>query len=352
MIYLVSFNLSIFLNWLQNIFKSNFSKKALKIISASILISLLGLRYYVGTDYRNYIYIYNSISHLKFSDLFSYTETELAHTLICKITYILGFDYRIVFLIYSLLIVFFLYKIMDTLKVNKTFFMMTYLFMIFPYSFNIMRQSLSMIIIVYSFTLLFENKKIKSYIYLFLASIFHKTSLIVLPIYLCHLFIKNKKLRNLILILFYLIVVYLLLNNYFTLLDIDSMSRYSNYAISNTIDYRIIISGIIKRLPIIFLFFAYMNDFKEKNINNYTYIALFIISMIFSFLGAVNPTLNRLSLYFSIFDAVIIGKITLRKNIPVVKLLLYMYFILYFYYQFYYSKVGEIFPYKTWVGVV
>ena len=130
------------------------------------------------------------------------------------------------------------------------------------------------------------------------------------------------------------------------------MSRYSNYAISNTIDYRIIISGIIKRLPIIFLFFAYMNDFKEKNINNYTYIALLIISMIFSFLGAVNPTLNRLSLYFSIFDAVIIGKITLRKNIPVVKLLLYIYFILYFYYQFYYSKVGEIFPYKTWVGVV
>ena len=352
MIYFLSFNLSIFLTWFQRLFDSNFIKKILKLLSASILIAILGLRHYVGTDYTSYVYIFDSISGLDFSSLISYTETEIAHTFLCKIIYVLGFDYRMMFLIYSVLIVFFLYKIMDTIKINKTFFLMTYLFMIFSYSFNIMRQSLSMIIIVYSFILLFENEKTKSYIYLFLAALFHKPALIVLPIYICYLFIKNRKLSNFILILFYTIVVYLLFNNYFTLIDMDAMSRYSNYAISNTIDYGIIISGIIKRLPIIFLFFVYINDFKEKNINNYTYIALFVISMIFSILGAVNPTLNRLSLYFNIFDAIIIGKITFRKNIPIVKILLYMYFIIYFYYQFYYSRVCEIFPYRSWVGEI
>src|SRR5574344_647169 len=349
MIYLVVFIISTLLIWIRDHIKFKFIKPILTIISAVLLILLLGLRYYVGTDYGSYVYIFNEISALGYNELFSFTDTEIGHTIICKLVYSLGLNYQAVFMIYAILTIYFLYRTMDRLKINKSLFLLTYLLMVFPYSFNIMRQSLAMVIILYSLTYLFDNNRFKSLFLLLVACLFHKPALIVLPIYLCHLFIKKRKYRNFILIITYSIIVGLFLTNALTIIDVDTLSRYSNYIISNN-EYIMVFTNIVKISPIIIMFLLFYDDFKVNNINNYIYIDIFIISIIFTFLGALNGTLNRLSLYFSVFDSVLIGTFTNRKKILFIKLCLILYLVIYFLYQFYYSGIGEIFPYRGWIS--
>lgn len=350
MIYLLTFNLSTFLVALQNVFKSKLMKKLLSIVSAIILIIVLGFRYYVGTDYGSYVLIFNNISVLNFQELLAYQDTEIGHNIVCKIVSDLGFDYKILFLVYAILTVYFLYRIMSKMKLNKFIFISTFIFMILPYSFNIMRQVLAIVLVMYSFIHLFENKNIKSLLLLVLAIMFHKPAIILIPIYLCHLFIKNKKMRNVLMIIIYSLVVLLFLSNVLNLVNIDALSRYTSYLDMEEFDYKLIFTTIIKQIPIILIFYLFRQEFKEDNKDNYTYIAIFIIGFIFLVLGAVNPTLNRLSLYFTAFNSIIIGKALNRKNITIVKLLFYIYLVIYFLYQFYYSGICEIFPYRTWIG--
>lgn len=349
MIYLLAFNFSSIILWFSNLFKSKLFRKVLVAVSAIILIILVGTRYNVGTDYISYKYIYQTISALKWDELMSFTETEIGHTLLCKILSYLGYGYKSMFLIYGFLTTFFLYKSMKKLNVNKYFFILAYVCLIFPYSFNIMRQVLSMAIVLYSMTFLFNNEKMKSFIYLFIAFLFHKPAIIVLPIYLCHLFIDSKKTRNFLLVSTYLFIIALFMSNTLTLNNIDALTRYTNYIQSDGIDYTIMITNIIKKLPIILLMFVFRNDFKDENHNNYTYISLFIIGLILSFLGGISSTLSRLSLYFTIFDIVLIGKFMNRRNIPTIKIMIYIYLFAYFIYQFYYSGIGELFPYNSWL---
>lgn len=350
MIYLLTFNLSTFLVALQKIFKSKLMKRLLSLISAMILIIVLGFRYYVGTDYGSYVLIFNNISVLNFQELLAYHDTEIGHNILCKIICDLGFDYKVLFLVYAVLTVYFLYRIMNKMKLNKFIFISTFIFMIFPYSFNIMRQVLAIVLVMYSFMHLFENKNIRSLLFLILAIMFHKPAIVLIPIYLCHLFVKNKKMRNALMIVIYSLIVALFLSNILNLVNIDALSRYTSYLDMSEFDYRLIFTTIIKQIPIILILYLFRREFKEDNKDNYTYIAIFIIGFIFLVLGAVNPTLNRLSLYFTAFNAIIMGKALNRNGITIVKILFYIYLVIYFLYQFYYSGICEIFPYDTWIG--
>lgn len=135
LIYICGFTISIYLIYIaEKIEKTKdktTSKKILIIISLLIPITIAGLRYNVGTDYKNYIALYNKYASIGIRDIFKVSEVEPFFIIICKIAYMMN-DVNIIFFAYSALTVGFTFAAIwnnrDKTSVSLTFLLYLYLY--------------------------------------------------------------------------------------------------------------------------------------------------------------------------------------------------------------------------------
>lgn len=159
--------------------------------TAILLISLIvGFRYEVGIDWEGYKYLFEEIkknSHLSYNDQY----LEFGYFWINKIMANIGLGFGWLLFSMALLSWYFLFRSVPNLLLP---FVLYFLFVdeFFFSSMNLVRQFTAMCIWLFSIPYLM-NRDLKKYLLLlFLASLFHKSSLILIPLY----FIPFHRLYN------------------------------------------------------------------------------------------------------------------------------------------------------------
>lgn len=211
------------------------------IIFPVIIISLLaGFRYKVGTDWENYYEYYQRILNYGMSmDAIKDSTIEPLYLILNCIIAFFKFPYQLFFGVVMFIHLFFLYKSFKDYTWLLPLGLFFYFSSIFTTSLNIQRQTLAFCIFLYA-TIFYRNGDgLKYLLTVILASCFHYSSLILLPIYFlrfkCFSFLENRWLGlflyifSFFLFSYVLEFIYILLTNFVTNVKyLNNMSALGN----------------------------------------------------------------------------------------------------------------------------
>lgn len=287
----------------------NKKNKKLFIMYLIFFIFYEGLRWKTGTDWNSYYNYFKNVT----VDL-NPLNMEIGYQYLNLIIKKIYNNYSFFLIIYTLILYsLYLYGIY---KMSKNFCLSVFIF----YSnylvyLGMNRQHLAMAICFVSIYFLNNNKKKFFFLLIGTAILLHKTSVIFLITY----FILNKKLNiKAYSFLFTLTIVlqkyiYDIINFFFLLLkNIDLVIFYKiNYYMNNLKIIEIsefhFFLGLIKRI-LVFLIFYYFIVIKNKKIS--IFLNLYFISIIIYIITFKNFIfLSRISIYFSIFEIILIPEI-------------------------------------------
>ncbi|MBQ4104915.1 MAG: EpsG family protein [Clostridia bacterium] len=312
-------------------------------ICTAILACVAGLRYYVGTDYGSYYRGYANTA-AEFTELIK-TWDEPGLSVIAKFLMFFSED-GAVFVFALAAITVFLFVFMLAKHTDDFFFVvMLYIFTsCWSGCFNGARQYLAAAILFAGHRYIFERKFIHYCIVVFLASSFHITALIMLPMY----FIITKRL-SLQKIVFILVSGIALVYSYDFLFglvgilkDSETGGADTTYAQNDIHPLRIAIAFA----PIVlYLFFALQKKTFSEEENFYMGFIFVRAAIIF---GTANSAyLNRVGIYFAPFIPlaleVLINKFD-KKQQPLIKaIILILYAILWIYIDASQTEWGWVF---------
>lgn len=182
----------LFIGLVSDIFKCRYSSLFFY-INIVFLFFISTLRYGVGADYFQYVDYFNeAVSLLNVDiDYFVSNEHDIEYGYLFLESFIKLFtDNYIVFLcFYNLIIFSFLVKGIKNFKnVNVQLFLF-FCFIFLHYSMNAYRQAIAMVIFYYSIKFILERNFYRYLLCILLACMFHKVSILLIPIY----FIVNIK---------------------------------------------------------------------------------------------------------------------------------------------------------------
>jgi hypothetical protein len=201
--------------------------KLFRIASRLIVFIILwipaSLRYATGTDYFNYVNVFNSNYPMQL--------VEGGYLYINNMVHILGLSVQWVFVFSSFLTYF---PICLILKRKYYFFnILFYIVLLFYFrSYSLVRQAIAVSFCTCAVVYLEEKKYLKFIIWLFLASLFHSSALIILPL-LPLWFVKYKKrFLPVFITLFGMVILYNInvLSLLFSILQVLNL-KYARYAI-------------------------------------------------------------------------------------------------------------------------
>lgn len=292
-------------------------RKKIRLLSwLGLLIPILisGFRYGVGTDYFNYVNIFNG--HIEM-DLKTYTDingvAETGYFILEKVSYSLMGDARLVFLSTAFLTIAFFYLGMKRYQLRYpglVFFL--YLLTIFPATMNAVRQGVAMSIMFYAFTFVLDKKPLKYTLLTLTAGLFHISALLLLPFYFIgRLFDVQKrslykvrfvaKSRYFIRVGIVLILLTLVMANVFTLVlsmpGFEKYEVYLNFAEegSNYIFYVRLL--LLIALALLAKYVIFKGDYRQ----NAFIFAGAMVEVVILILGFTSPFIKREALYFSPF---------------------------------------------------
>lgn len=162
-----------------------FLNKVTSVLIPIIVIStLIGFRYNVGVDYPVYKEIYEDLIT---DDLFyslNSSGVESIYTTICVLLHKLNIPYYGMFWVMTMIPLFFYYasfKRMNFIFIPATFFL--YAYGTFFWYMNIMRQGISFFILLFAVQFIIQRSLLKYIFWVIIASGFHITALLFLPMY-------------------------------------------------------------------------------------------------------------------------------------------------------------------------
>lgn len=344
----------IFLHYFSNAKTQNRFVIFLGVLITALPLSLIaGLRDpSVGTDTSDYMVIFNSIYKSSLVECFSEIEIEKGFVLLVKIlSILLGEDNSIIFFaleyVSLIVLIYALLNIKDKLNPCLVFFL--YFLVFYHCSLNIVRQGLSMSLIILMIVKLVDKKYIQSILVLLISSCIHISSVIVILFIFAAVWLKNY--RNLPSKRFFYVLslVTLMIFFYFCWEDIVTLPIFSSYDKYLKDDYSlglgIFITGSI-------YFIIPLTLFKSEIFSEYDTEVLFNIAAMYipiASLGYFARYASRLNLYPKIaivlFASHLIHKV---KNPSERKFLLCSYLFLFIWeYVRYYMILNqtEAYPY-------
>jgi len=151
------------------------------IITALIIYSVIfGMRYNVGVDHLMYLKDYEELKLYKISD----QRYELGYAFIASLFASLKLHYSILFTFLAFIQMYFLFltfkNYRDVLPWVVVTFMLGCVFLTFM---NTMRQQIAFCIFLYSIEFIRSKEIFKYFAFILLAALFHKTALMLLPLY-------------------------------------------------------------------------------------------------------------------------------------------------------------------------
>ena len=345
--YLVLFSLSTFLLYLGN--KKN--SKILKFFSVIIPVLIGGLRYFVGTDYTNYIDYYIIYGPMPLSEYLSINGVfEILFYFIARISYLCTNQYYLMFFISNALVVIFAYFAVQKSKINNKYLIwLLFLLLYFPMFLNVIRQGISVVITYYMIMLLLNNENKKALIISIFSPLFHASGIVTILLYFVLFFVKKRVKESIKNIFFFSALLLMLIPLASYLLSLSSY--FGRYLAYESIDvegnnYTFYLIFVILILSLLFY-----NGMKKIDKNSFCYYLLFAGEVVLTLLGFISPFIKRIALYFSLGQILILpnlielGANKFSKNL--LKILIIAYMIVYFILAYYVLGQSNIFPFKT-----
>lgn len=217
------------------------------------------IRYDIGTDYKNYVSLYQRI--LSGQEI----KQEIGWKILNNFVILSDLGIQWIFIISSFLIYLFLFN-----APKKTFFICISIFYLYLYTFSYtgLRNAISISLFIFAYFEMIKEKHINSILCLMLACLFHGSAYLYIPVYLLMRFVKlNKKTTLIIGIVIYLLMARI---NFVDLIFNSSLfqdSKYFVYVLRE--DYNRVSSttsgmGVFLRIFHMFLLYALC----EENENN------------------------------------------------------------------------------------
>lgn len=330
-------------------------------LSLAIPIVIGSLRYGVGTDYVSYAESFARQTSISFSDFFSSFSfgTESGFYLLSKFSQYVSGSYFILFSIYSFLTVMFFYLGLRRYSLNRPALVYyLYLMILFPTSFNLVRQSLAASICFYAVSFIISRNPIKYIGLVLLASFFHTSALIMLPVYLINRLIKPTSKgyynRSVLKVVFVALLLLTSLPLLFSLTQyLHVFSAYSKYQ-ANMVEQGRNYIIYLKFVTLAAILLFYRSLISKNKVNVY-YLTFAIFEIVLSTLGFTSAFTKRIALYFAPFILMllvgVIDIFTDRLGKTLSTVLVILYGLIYFIFAYYVLGQSNIFPYVLNIGV-
>lgn len=368
LIYLVCF----FLSFVVLLISQKFSKNKklsfiIQVMSLVVLSILAGVRdISIGTDVETYVnpvfricckYRCSLLGMYGYNIEKGYIVLNYLVSLFTNKLYILMFVIQFFILFFSLLAIRKLYK------ENYPFVYLLFILLFYNMSLNIIRQFMAIGLCLYALSFLFENKNKSFFFLIFIASLFHSSSVLFIIVFILYkLLQKNpKNLRLIIMLPIILLVIYFSINLFFPnilnyiISHISILSKYKFYLthyVHNSLKFYTI--AIIIDVVFIMLYILFNKVYDRKSNLSRFYFTLLLIDIICLFVATKYDITYRFGLYFRIpallFFIYNIGFIFInkeRKNYNFfIKLISTIIVLLYWFGVYVFGNSGETIPYK------
>lgn len=306
-------------------------KKYASFVPWVALTLISGFRYRVGTDYGAYVRI--------FTEKLSPLNMKGGFLWLIDIVDMVGGNYQLMFFIMSCLTMWFFYKGFNFFcGDNKTYFMLASLLFIpvcYFFSLSTIRQMLSVAIFFYAIKHIVHKEALKYFIFIFIAVLFHKSAIILFPLY----WLLNIKYNRLILFGFVVIGVFMLIYSpvdFIMKLFLNNNLPYKYYFISEIFSKAEVSQATLLKLSIMSVLLVFFVNFLNRNIKieNIVFNGLIFFTLL-KIVSLDMHVLSRLSGYFSpffiMFAIFVMGatiqKVKPLKNILFVLLLLFIFIL-------------------------
>ena len=310
-----------------------------------------GLRYNVGTDYKNYLPIFNTVSDISGKTPYGTIEPlSSVLMLVCK-PFVNGYQvYLGLMAILISFITFYFFK--ENCDVSSFPFMIFIYFMLmYSASLNAIRQIMSVAIVMLGYRFIMEKKLLKYIIVLVVAALVHKSALLCLPFYFLY-FKKDRfsKIKLNLIIAVCMIIPFFIRNIFNILLSISLFSSYDRYFYRNAGYY--VVGIIILRLPVLLMIFIFRSKLEERSEKNRFFIILYVMELLFYIIGGNIIWAFRMAYYCLAAEAVLVpqlSEVVNKKYKVIVNVIFVIYYIVIFCYNVIINGHDGILPY-TFVG--
>ncbi|MGL4914545.1 MAG: EpsG family protein, partial [Romboutsia sp.] len=308
------------------------------VIFGILLTVISGIRYKVGTDYHTYTEVFQVFGQ----DAVEWFKPEAGFQYLMNLIHKISNNPQMFFMITSIIVNF---AILYFIKKNSKDIMMSlYLYIatfIYYGTMNGVRQYIASGILLFGFKLVKERKLKKYIIVVLIASMFHTSAFIMIPIY----FIVNKKIQsvgNLIFIgvisigfIFYqkfIDIVFLIFK--------DSKYGYYGDIMRNTANGANILRILVWLTPIIIIF-LYRRKIDFNDIEVRIIINMCFYGLLFMILAYRHVLFARFCMYFDIYYLLLIPYILKLFDKKIKRILIYLIIVLYFIYSYLLLLRGE-----------
>ncbi|MBH1956612.1 EpsG family protein [Candidatus Saccharibacteria bacterium] len=321
------------------------------IIGLLIPIVIGGLRYDVGTDYMTYIDNIALLNNLPLSVYVSDFSSYLEPTFYIFASIANFFHYpNLVFFIYSAVSVLFFYKALHESRIKYVALAyVLFLLIMFPMSFNLVRQFAAVSIAVYAVVKLYNGDKKRYYLLTILAVLFHVSALINIVALLIHRRINDKNKRSLSAnkLIFGTVILTTVvglglygLQKYGYLFDLSTVTANLNF-----------VPRLVMLLIVLSLWYSAREVYRKYRL----FLDLGLICIVLGLIGFIVPYGDRLALYFLPFIIVLFPTAMYylmpksKKHLTILAVLFVA--ILYFVVSYYVIGSHAVLPYKSILGV-
>lgn len=323
------------------------------LISFLIAWSVSAIRLGIGTDYMLYQNMYYELTSNTniFTTIRTYSYIEPGWIILNFIVKYVFNDVKYVFILSSFITLICVFKAIyeHSNKIDIGLSVFIFMCIIYNPSFNLVRQFMAIGIIMNSLKYL-EQRNFKKFFYtIILASCFHYTAIIFLPIYI----LTNKKSNDLVLKFIFFITLLGLLVNYDNILSlIISLSpAFEKYSIYYASFFKISKIDLIYKILMIGLILLYRKYLMQGDIVIGKFTDIYFIGVSLSILAFFAPFVGRITYYFDITQIIFIPfitKMTKRKlDKFIISLIIVIYFLLYWFYYYMYLNYHETATYIT-----
>lgn len=384
--YLTCFVVSIFLFKISERVKNKKQKNIVIFIALIIPCALAGLRNKtVGTDVRWYTNPlfecaqkaanFSQYYEMKFLNQFNFQYFNVKNyeilfiILIYIITKLTG-SFQLILFTIQMLIIFPIYGGLKKFKKieNKLWLsMLVFYFLFFNVTLNLMRQFIGISITFYGISCFIneDNKKgkIKFWIFLIIGTLFHKSALLGIIVYIIYIILnyqftqkkiykfygKKINLSKILSIVFIMLSLFVIYNSslLIRILNFGGLEYYTGY-INGEVSF--FGTKVVKVIPIIFIFLIVYKSFIAENKMSWFFIVMFLMeAVIISQFSSVVSQSGRIGYIFQIFDIVSFpvlcssGKRTRTNNL--LNIVMIGYLLFYWIYTFAYGNSHQTMPY-------
>lgn len=295
MIFLIVFNLTVvFFAYMAHAKKTDFFLK----ISFTLIFGFLAIRYDYGNDYQNYLERFIAINQ---GVLF--WESEPGWVFLCRLFKPFGFFAMVA--VIAAIQCYIYYRFFIRYIPQKYYWFAIFIYLFNPLCFLVlssaMRQSVAVMIFVRAIDYIYKRDAIKYFISIGVASLFHTSAFILLPIYLIvFLNFRINKFSGVILFILYPLMYFSLtyLQNYTSYFVEIYFQGYEKYLDRDIGELGTGIGFLFSLLVLALIII------KMKSLDEIRSVPIYVISLVGYYImpvSFINPMMGRIGMYFEVY---------------------------------------------------